>query len=45
LLRRTWGLDVLRCPTCDGDVWLIAVITDEAIVDAAAGQALVLGRE
>jgi hypothetical protein len=30
LMKRTWGVDVLRCPNCDGRMQLVAVIDDPA---------------
>jgi hypothetical protein len=31
LMRRSWGIDVLHCPTCGGKMDLIAVIEDATI--------------
>jgi hypothetical protein len=30
LLRRSWGIDALRCPKCAGRMELVAVVDDEA---------------
>ena len=37
LMRRSFGLDVLLCPTCGGQMRLIAIIEDEAIAARILG--------
>ncbi len=32
LLRRVWGIDVLRCPACDGRMRMIAAIEDRTAI-------------
>ncbi|HSQ65331.1 MAG TPA: hypothetical protein VLM85_19060 [Polyangiaceae bacterium] len=32
LLRRTFDIDVLQCPRCEGRLRILAVITDEPVV-------------
>ena len=42
LLRRTFGIDVLECPTCKGRMKLVAMVTEPASIQrflAALGEA------
>jgi uncharacterized protein YbaR (Trm112 family) len=36
-MKRSFGLDVLVCPTCGGQMRLIAIIEDEAIAARILG--------
>lgn len=37
LLRRTFAIDATRCPRCDGQLRLLAVIKDPAVIDKILG--------
>jgi hypothetical protein len=37
LLRRTWAIDVLECPTCGGRLRLIALVKTQATIKKILG--------
>ncbi|KYF90769.1 hypothetical protein BE20_16645 [Sorangium cellulosum] len=32
LMKRTWGLDVMRCPACSHRLRVVATVTERAVV-------------